>query len=189
MEKTNWIVALVVGALVGFFVGHYTAPGGSNGPTQVGPVAMGEGAARPMPSGPNPDLGKTPNDLPPSYIKEAEFPAGTFAGLTDQQKYTVLKVANEKNCTCGCPNDSIAKCRTHDASCTTAPSLLNDIIGDAKRGMNSMQIVAKMNGGNKPAPGRPVDDSNVVYKVPAEESPVRGNKDAKVTVVAVSFIQ
>ena len=41
-----------------------------------------------------------------------------------------LKVANERNCNCGCQNDTIAKCRTQDPSCGTAPQLLASIIGD-----------------------------------------------------------
>jgi protein-disulfide isomerase len=187
MEKTNWIVALVVGALVGFFVGHYTAGpsssanNGANG-NNNGPVVLNNNNAS--------DQGKTPGDLPPSYIKESEFPAGTFTGLTDQQKYTVLKVANERNCTCGCPNDTIAKCRTHDPTCTTAPGLLNDIIADAKRGLSSAQIEQKMGGGNKAAPpSRPSDDPNTVYKVPIGDAPVKGNHDAKVTMVEFSDFQ
>jgi protein-disulfide isomerase len=181
MEKTNWIIALVVGALVGFFVGHFTA-----GPSAGGSVAGGAPSFGLAKGGG--DTGKTPNDLPPSYIKEAEFPAGTFANMTEAQKYTALKVANERNCTCGCPNDTIAKCRTHDPSCATAPQLLTEVINSAKQGKSAQEIINEM---NKPSPaaGRAADDASVVFKVPVQDSPQRGQADAKVTIVEFSDFQ
>jgi protein-disulfide isomerase len=100
-------------------------------------------------------------------------------------------VANERNCTCGCPNDTIAKCRTHDPTCTTAPQLLTEIITKAKAGRSAADIEREMAGGNKPntPPARPSDDPKVVYKVPTHDSPVRGKADAKVTVVEFSDFQ
>jgi len=178
MEKTNWIVALVVGALVGFFVGHYTAGPSVGTASSGGPVAQGAG-----------DVGKTPADLPAGFIKESELPAGTLSGLTDQQKYTVLKVTNDKPCTCGCANDSIAKCRAHDPSCSTAPKLMAEVIAAAKQGKSAAEIERGLGAAKPAAPSRPSDDPNLVYKVPVLDSPVRGNADAKVTIVEFSDFQ
>ena len=183
MEKTNWIVVLVVGALVGFCVGHFTAgPSVTAGGPGAAPTAMANNNGG--------DVGKTPADLPANFIKESDFPPGTFAGLSEQQKYSVLKATNEVNCDCGCQNDSVAKCRTHDPNCTTAPAKLTEAINLAKQGLGAAQIEQRMKGGGqKQAPTRPSDDPTIVYKVPTLDSPVRGNADAKVTIVEFSDFQ
>jgi protein-disulfide isomerase len=65
MKHTSWIIAFIVGLVLGI-AGDRMA--GGAGPT-----------------------GKRPSDLPAGSIRESDLPAETLAGLTDAQKYQVLK--------------------------------------------------------------------------------------------------
>ncbi len=50
-----------------------------------------------------PPVSEGANAIPAAWIKEGELGATeAFAGLTPAQRYTVLKVMNEKPCDCGC---------------------------------------------------------------------------------------
>ena len=175
MKNTNWIVALVVGAL-GFVGGQACI--NKSGTTSSGTKAMGS------------DQGKAPADLPPGFLKETDLPAGTLAGLTEQQKYSVLKAINEKPCTCGCSNDTIAKCRKNDPTCTTSPKLIDQAIALAKQGQSAMQIEASFGGGapGKAAPQGPQEDL-AYYRVPIGNSPTEGPATAKVTIVEATDFQ
>jgi cytochrome c-type biogenesis protein CcmH/NrfF len=182
--KGNVIVALIVGAVLGFVVGRATVTGGSTIPTATvgGPMAAGGAPS-------SSDVGKTTADLPATYIKESDLPAGSFAGLTEQQKYSALKAANEANCDCGCQNDSIAKCRKNDPNCPRAPQMLATVIDLAKQGKSAEQIKAEMGSKRPAAPARPSEDTSVVYKVPIDDSYCRGSKTAKVTIVESTDFQ
>jgi protein-disulfide isomerase len=65
MKHTSWVVAFIVGIVLGI-AGDRMAGG-------AGPV------------------GKKPSDLPPGSLRESDLPAETLAGLNDAQKYQVLK--------------------------------------------------------------------------------------------------
>ncbi|MHB1846943.1 MAG: DsbA family protein, partial [Deltaproteobacteria bacterium] len=176
MKNANWIVALIVGAAIGFVVGQAVNRPGSG--TNAAAVAMGG------------DHGRTQADLPAGFLKEADLPAGTLTGLTEQQKYSVLKAINEKPCTCGCSNDTIAKCRKNDPTCTTSPKLIDQAIAMARAGKSSGEIEAALGGPSKGGNQAPAaDDSNVVFKANVGSSPARGPADAKVTIVEWSDFQ
>jgi len=70
MKHTSWIVAFIVGLVLGI-AGDRMSGGG-------GPA------------------GKKPADLPPGSLKETDLPPGTLAGLSDGLKYQVLKGVSEK---------------------------------------------------------------------------------------------
>ncbi len=175
MKNANWIVALIVGLAIGFVAGQAVnrSGGGSSG-----------GVA-------SSDNGKTQADLPTGYLKEADLPAGTLTGLTEQQKYSVLKAINEKPCTCGCSNDTIAKCRKNDPSCTTSPKLIEQAIAMARSGQSSAQIEAALGGGgSKEGPQKPAGPPpSQVRKVAVGDSYAKGPADAKVTIVEFSDFQ
>ncbi|MHB8416719.1 MAG: DsbA family protein [Myxococcales bacterium] len=178
MKNANWIVALVVGAAIGFVAGQAVNKSGGGSSGSAG-MAMGS------------DVGKTPANLPGNYLKEADLPAGTLTGLTDQQKYSVLKSINEKHCTCGCDKDSIAQCRKSDPTCTTAPSLITQAIQLAKQGKSSADIEAALGGGSAPnAPNKPAGPPpSQVRNVAIGDGYAKGAKDAKVTIVEFSDFQ
>jgi protein-disulfide isomerase len=175
MQKhASWIVALVVGIAIGAVGDHMIAGrGGGSSSTATAP-----------PTG-------KPGDLPGNYYKESDLPAGTLAGLNDSQKYAVLKVINEKHCNCGCPNDTIAHCRKTDPACKTAPELITQAINLAKQGKGAEQIRKEMDGGAAAAakptrPSRPQEDPKAVYKIPVDDSPIKGRNDALITIVESS---
>jgi len=115
MQKhVSWVVALIVGLAIGFVTA---------GMAGRGPVA---GARK-------------PSDLPAGSVRETDLPPGTLAGLSDAQKYAVLKGISEK-------------------------------YGQAR----------------PQPPPRPQEDPKAVYRVPVDDSPVKGPADALVTIVESS---
>ncbi len=183
MKNANWIVALVVGAAIGVVAGQAVNKGSGGSTGSTGPVAMGGS-----------DQGKTPKDLPGNYLKEADLPAGTLpAGLTDQQKYSVLMAINDKACTCGCSNDTIAKCRKNDPTCTTSPKLIDEAVQAARQGKSSRDIIAMLGGAGDAKPGAPSKPAgpppSQVRKIATGNGPEKGAKNAKVTIVEFSDFQ
>jgi protein-disulfide isomerase len=115
MQKhVSWIVALIVGLAIGFVTA---------GMAGRGPVAGG----------------RKPSELPPGSVRESDLPPGTLAGLSDSQKYAVLKGVSER-------------------------------FGQAR----------------PQPPPRPQEDPKAVYRIPVDDSPVKGPADALVTIVESS---
>jgi hypothetical protein len=183
MEKhANWIIALFVGVAIGVVADRMLVggkSGGTGGTGQPPPFAAAGGGNH------------KPADLPPNFLKETDLPAGTLAGLSDDQKYNVLKVTNEEKCNCGCQNDTIIECRKKDPNCSTAPQLITTAINLAKQGKNADQIKKDLFGGGAQAakPRPPQEDPKAVYKIPVEDSPAKGPKDALVTIIESSDFQ
>lgn len=187
--KGNVIVALIVGASLGFVVGRATKSSG--GGDRGGPAGAGAPVAQPTPPAGGQDTGKTPADLPANFLKEADLPAGTLAGMSDAQKYAVLKVANEKTCDCGCDKGTIANCRKTDPNCPRSPQVLSQMVALAREGKGSVEIRAEVDkgGGAKPKPAGGSEDPNAVYKIPAGDSPSDGPATAKVTIIESTDFQ
>ncbi len=186
--KPNVIVALLVGLVLGFAVGKVVTGSRPETPTIV---AAGAPAARPPGAG---ALAPTSDLEAALAIKSTDMPANTFTGMTDVQKYAVMKVINENNCDCGCANDTIAECVKKDPSCPVAPRKLSQAVELAKAGKNAAQIQSEMFGGPpKPAAARQAQAPSAAgavkkIDVPAD-SPAHGPKNAKVTIVEWSDFQ
>jgi len=183
--KPNVIVALLVGLVIGFAVGKVaTTPGQSSRPDT--PTV----AASPSPPSPSP----TPSSEADLPIKSSDFPAETFAGLSDAQKYAAMKVLNENTCDCGCPNDTFAECAKKDPHCPVAPAKMKQAITLAKTGKSAAEIQRELFGNSAPRPpsqpSKPGSAAAPVQKIdiPAD-SPVRGPKTAKVTIMEWSDFQ
>ncbi len=182
--KPNVIVALLVGLVLGFAVGKVAStPSASSRPDAQTVVA----AASPSPPSPSPSPSSEAN-LP---IKSSDFPAETFAGLSDAQKYAAMKVLNDNTCDCGCPNDTFAECAKKDPNCPVAPTRMKQAVALAKTGKSAAEIQREMFGNSAPrAPAQAKEGSAGAgtaapvkkIEIPSD-SPMRGSKTAKVTIV------
>jgi protein-disulfide isomerase len=117
------------------------------------------------------------------------MPAGTFTGMTDGQRYAVMKVMNDNLCDCGCDKGTLAHCIKEDPNCPKSPAKLKQAVALARQGKSSTQIQSELFGaGARPPP--PATPVAIVKKidVPAD-SPMKGPKDAKVTIVEWSDFQ
>jgi len=171
--KPNWIVALLMGLVLGYAIGHAVKETGG-APTLPGRVMQ--------PAGP------APTDEASLAVKSAEMPAGTFTGLADTQKLSVMRVMNEQECECGCGRGSLANCIKTDPGCPNSPAKLKQLVGMAKDGKSYEQMKAEI--GGKPArQARPADDMATVFKVPVDDSPTLGKAYAPITLVEISDYQ
>jgi thiol-disulfide isomerase/thioredoxin len=65
--------------------------------------------------------------------KATELPGVELAGLTPQQKATVLKRLNSEGCTCGC-GLTVAQCRLTDTECPVSLKIAAQIVEGVKSG-------------------------------------------------------
>src|SRR4051812_15842037 len=104
--KSNAIVALLVGLVVGFAAGKVVS-----GPSAAGGVP---GAA----------AGAAANDESALSVKSSDMPEGTFANMNAEQRFAVMKVMNDNTCDCGCGRGSLATCVKTDPNCPKSPAML-----------------------------------------------------------------
>jgi protein-disulfide isomerase len=177
--KSNTLWALITGLAVGFIVGREFTRGGSasTGDSKTGSSATTTAAA---------DTGAT-GTIPADWVKEGEMNAtDQFAGLTAAQRYVALKVLNEKPCDCGCPHGSVAKCKKEDPGCPRAPTIISTTVSLAKQGKSVEEILAavkKPAGDSAPAAAGPQKVELAAW------TPIKGPKNAKVTIVEFSDFQ
>ncbi|MHB8875771.1 MAG: DsbA family protein [Myxococcaceae bacterium] len=174
--KPNVIVALLVGLVVGFAVGKvFNGPQAGGDAARPGLVVAAAG-------------GESEASL---ALKSGDMPAGTFTGMSDGQKYAVMKVMNDNNCDCGCGKGSLANCVKTDPNCPNSPAKLKQAVEFARGGKTAPEIQAAMFGAGAPraAAPRPADDSATVYKMPVEGSPTKGPATAPVTIVEITDYQ
>src|ERR1700687_2365097 len=162
--KPNVIVALLVGLVLGFAVGKVASTPSTSPRPDAPPVVA---AASPSPSSPSPSPASEA-DLP---IKSSDFPAETFAGLSDAQKYAAMKVLNDNTCDCGCPNDTFAECAKKDPNCPVAPAKMKQAVELAKSGKSAVEIQQAMFGNSA--------------KAAAPRAPAQANKEGSAAVAAV----
>src|SRR5918996_823668 len=166
--KPSVIVALLIGLGIGFGVGRIMVPSG--------------GGASPTPTA------AAQNESSLAW-KSSQMPAGILDGLTESQKFAVMKAANEVQCS-QCPNDTVAKCLGGGhTDCAGGLAQLRRAVDLARQGRSGTEIAQAMGGGTAPRPPPPVDDSATVYRVPVEGAPVLGKADALVTLVEFSDYQ
>ena len=177
--KTNTIWVLISGLAVGVLIGRELPRGGGDRAAEKAAEGTPTAAA---PAG-------TPTELPASWIKAEEIGAAdAVAGLTPQQKYLVMKVMNEKPCDCGCPHGSVAKCKKDDPGCPRAPQILAGAVEAAKAGKTFDQMMDAVK--KKDAPAAQQQAPAGPQKVATEKwNPIRGPKNAKVTIVMFSDFQ
>jgi len=86
-----------------------------------------------------------PTKIPTEWIDEKGIRAGDkFADLTPAQRYVLLKVLNEKPCTCGCEHGSIAQCRKLDPDCQQSDAQLDFGVKLVKEGRSAEEVYSML---------------------------------------------
>ena len=119
-----------------------------------------------------------------SKIKDIDF-----GGLSEAQVRTALKIMSSGPCNCGC-NMTIAVCRERDSSCKRSLIFARTVVDALREGKSEAETVKTLEA--KAAmfvEARLPDDAGVVYNIDVTRSPVRGPKDAPITVVEFSDFQ
>jgi len=116
----------------------------------------------------------------PSKVKEIDW-----TGLSEAQKKVALKVMNGSDCNCGCKM-TVAVCRERDSSCRRSLIFARTII-DALREAEAARVVKAK--ADTFVEVKLPEDSGVAYKIDTSRNPLRGPKEAPVTIVEFSDFQ
>jgi len=63
-----------------------------------------------------------------------DLPGFDLSTLTPKQKEKFLDRVNKELCTCGCPNDTIARCLVNDPKCPAVRGLAEKVFSEVKTG-------------------------------------------------------
>ncbi|PYQ14519.1 MAG: hypothetical protein DMH00_01280 [Acidobacteria bacterium] len=63
-----------------------------------------------------------------------DLPGMDLTALTPKQKQRFLDRVNKEVCTCGCPNDTIARCLVNDPKCPSVRGLAEKVLSEVKAG-------------------------------------------------------
>jgi hypothetical protein len=63
-----------------------------------------------------------------------DLPGFDLSTLTPKQKEKFLNRVNKELCTCGCPNDTVARCLVNDPKCPVVRGLAEKIFSEVKAG-------------------------------------------------------
>jgi hypothetical protein len=64
----------------------------------------------------------------------ADLPGIDLSSLTPAQREKFLHRANSELCTCGCKDDTLAKCYINDKTCTVVRELLQKVLEEVRSG-------------------------------------------------------
>ena len=178
--KGNGIWMLIAGLAVGFIAGReLTRSGGGAGSADKAETTAAAPAGK---------AGET-GTIDASWLTEDALGASdSMKGLTPAQRFAVLKFYNETPCDCGCPHGSFAKCKKEDPGCPRAPKVLDQAIALAKQGKSYSEIVAATKKGSGDSAAGPAPSETAKVEL-AAWTPVKGPKNAKVTLVLFSDFQ
>jgi len=122
--------------------------------------------------------------MDPAKIKEVDF-----TGLSEAQKKIAVKILNDNSCNCGCEM-TIAVCRLRDSSCRRSLIFARTVVDALREGKPEAEVVKtlKAKADTFVAAKLPEDDG-AVYNIEVAGAPIRGPKDAPVTIVEFSDFQ
>ena len=112
-----------------------------------------------------------------------------FTGLSDSQKKIALKLMNSKGCNCGC-SMTVARCRERDTSCRRSLIFARTVVDALHEGRKESDVSQVLD--QKAATfveAKLPDDAGVVYNIDTSHNPVRGPKEAPVSIVEFSDFQ
>jgi len=124
----------------------------------------------------------------------AQAPNGLdFTGLSAEQIATATQIMGETRCNCNC-GMTILECRTKDPNCSRSLSVARGLVEDLKSGKdvataraNMQAALAKAASTAPPAP--PAPDLNKVFNIEVAGAPIKGPKNAPITIVEFSDYQ
>ncbi len=64
----------------------------------------------------------------------AELPGVNLGGLKPRQREAFLQRVNSELCTCGCKNDTLARCYVNDPSCPVVKGMVQAVLDEVKAG-------------------------------------------------------
>jgi hypothetical protein len=124
------------------------------------------------------------SQTPADWQTATDLPGVDQAGLSVQQKQTLLTLIRAQSCTCGCTMH-IAECRVKDPRCGVSRGLAAMVVRELREGKTADAIRADLERRMKEAP--PVLDEAV--KIPIDGDPVKGPATARITLVEFSDFQ
>jgi hypothetical protein len=175
MKNSNVVWALVAGLAVGYIFGNKFPMGGGGGSASSSSSSGSAGSAA------------VAGNIPSDWITEKDIGAtDAFKDLTPAQRFIALKVLNSKPCDCGCPHGSIAKCKKDDPGCPVAPREIEMAAREAKSGKTYEQVYEAT---KKPAVAAAPAEPTAAPVLLAAWTPIKGPKNAKVTILEFSDFQ
>jgi hypothetical protein len=116
-----------------------------------------------------------------------------FSGLSAEQITAATQILSETRCNCNC-GMTLLECRTKDPNCTRSLSVARGLVEDLKSGKDVATARANLNAALAKAattapPAPPAPDVNKVFNIDVAGAPVKGPKNAPVTIVEFSDYQ
>jgi protein-disulfide isomerase len=128
---------------------------------------------------------KQESNKAPDWKTMTNLPGVDFTGMSPASRAAALDVMRTEGCNCGC-DLKIAECRVGDPGCGTSRRFAQFVIREASAGKKAAAIRADLEKYKNTPP--PVLDERLV-KLSIEGDPVRGNPNARVTIVEFSDFQ
>ena len=100
-------------------------------PTKSSPQTAPATQTAPAPEN-NPVQSKEGVTIRENYFMD--LPGIDLSTLTPKQKQRFLDRVNQEICTCGCSNDTIARCLVNDPKCPTVRGLAEKVLSEVKSG-------------------------------------------------------
>jgi hypothetical protein len=133
---------------------------------------------------------KKPTEYKPSDYIQKEL---DLTSLDDSQKQEVLGILNHYNCTCGCTKGTWANCIKTDKRCPFSRPMGARVVELVKEGESKDYIIGLFEGfkigSDRKRKGRKAEDPNKIYPVTIMNAPIKGPKDAPVTLIEYTDYQ
>jgi len=155
---------------------------------QAAPAAKPAASPAAVPAAPAaapaaPSAAAAPSAGPSDYN---EVPGIDMVKLNETQKKLALKIMNEERCKCGC-GFTIAACRHKDQKCPVSPVVGNQLVADILAGKPEKDLRESVKPTPAPPPPPPLETKVNTFDLTG--APVKGPKDAKVTITEWSDFQ
>lgn len=122
-------------------------------------------------------------------VDTSKFKEVDFSGLNDAQIRTAIRIMSVEKCNCGC-GFTIADCRDKDSSCRRSLIFSRTVIDALRENKSEAEAVKLLRAKSSTfVEAKLPDDSGVVYDIKVGDSPIRGSKDAPVTIMEFSDFQ